>query len=57
MSIAAESQYNGLPLFVIKATPDDKFPFKFGVKKAELILRHLDDLKAFIRKHAGGVPA
>jgi len=57
MSMVTESEYNGQPLLVLKNMPDDKFPFQFGLKKAELILRHMEDVKAFVRKYAGRVAA
>jgi hypothetical protein len=51
MSEVSESEYKGNPMMVIKSTPDDKFPFQFGVKKAKLVLAHVEDIKAFIAKH------
>jgi hypothetical protein len=38
-------------MIVIKSTPEDKFPFQFGVKKAKLILAHIEDIKKFVAKH------
>ena len=51
MSEVSESEFKGNPMIVIKSTPDDKFPFQFGVKKAKLVLAHVEDIKAFIAKH------
>ena len=51
MSEASESEFKGNPMLVLKATPDDKFPFQFGLKKAKLIIAHVDDIKRFIEKH------
>lgn len=51
MSEASESEYKGNPMMVLKATPDDKFPFQFGLKKAKLIMAHVDDIKRFVEKH------
>ena len=51
MSEASESEFKGNPMLVLKAMPDDKFPFQFGLKKAKLIMAHLDDIKRFIEKH------
>ncbi len=53
MSEVSESEYKGNPMIVIKANADDKFPFQFGVKKAKLVLAHIDDIKKFIEKHGG----
>ena len=51
MSELSESEYKGKPILVIKAMPDDKFPFQFGVKKAKLVLAHIEDIKKFVEKH------
>ncbi|MEO5657603.1 MAG: hypothetical protein ABIO65_03350 [Nitrospiria bacterium] len=48
---ANESEYKGNPMIVLTQGPEDKFPFQFGLKKAKLILEHLDDIKQFIAKH------
>lgn len=53
MSEVSESEYKGNPMIVIKATPEDKFPFQFGVKKAKLVLAHIEDIKKFVAKHGG----
>ncbi|MCX5781847.1 MAG: hypothetical protein NT145_03970 [Elusimicrobia bacterium] len=51
MSIASESEYKGNPMFVIKNTEEDKFPFQFGLKKAKLILENVENIKKFVEKH------
>ena len=53
MSEASEAEYKGKPILVIKSLPDDKFPFQFGIKKAKLILEHVEDIKKFVEKHGG----
>jgi len=30
---------------------DDVFGFKFGLKKAQMILTHIDEIRAFVEKH------
>jgi hypothetical protein len=51
MSEVSESEYKGSPILVIKSTTEDKFPFQFGVKKAKLVLAHIEDIKKFVEKH------
>jgi hypothetical protein len=51
MSEVSESEYKGNPMIVIRSTAEDKFPFQFGVKKARLILAHIEDIKKFVEKH------
>lgn len=53
MSEVSESEYKGNPMIVIKSTAEDKFPFQFGVKKAKLVLAHVEDIKKFVAKHGG----
>ena len=56
MSEVRESEYNGKPLVELLREPGDKMGFKFGLKKAQLIVEHIDDIKSFVAKH-GKVPA
>ena len=51
MAIVEEAEYKGNPMIVRKNTPDDRFPFQFGLKKAKLMLEHIEDIKKFIAKH------
>ena len=51
MSEVSESEYKGNPMIVLKSTAEDKFPFQFGLKKAKLVVAHIDDIKKFIEKH------
>ncbi len=51
MSVAKESEYNGKPLLGLHRNSDDPLGFKFGLRKAQLILAHIDDIKAFVEKH------
>jgi len=52
MMPATESEFKGNPMIVLTQGPEDKFPFQFGLKKAKLILEHLDDIKQFVTKHS-----
>lgn len=52
MSQASESEFKGNPMIVLSQGPDDKFPFQFGLKKAKLILEHVEDIRSFIEKHS-----
>ena len=51
MAIVEESEYKGSPVLVLKNTEEDRYPFTFGVKKAKLMLEHLDDIKKFVAKN------
>lgn len=52
MSEVRETDYNGSPLFGLYRDADDKFGFKFGVRKAQMIVEHIDAIKAFVEKYA-----
>lgn len=51
MSELLEGDYQGSAMLIIRQTPQDKFPFQFGVKKARLMLEHLEAIKAWVAKH------
>ena len=51
MAIVEESEYKGNPVLVLKNTEEDRFPFSFGLKKAKLIVEHIEDVKKFVAKH------
>lgn len=48
---ATESEFKGNPLLVLSREEDDKFPFQFGLKKAKLIIEHIDAIKQFVEKY------
>jgi len=52
MSEAHESEYKGSPVLVLSQGPDDRFPFSFGLRKARLILEHIEDIKQFVAKYS-----
>lgn len=51
---SSESEYKGNPMLVLTTGPEDKFPFQFGLRKARLIIEHIEDIKKFVQKHGGG---
>ncbi len=51
MCPATESEFKGSPMLVLSQGTDDRFPFQFGLKKAKLILEHLEAIKGFVEKH------
>lgn len=51
MSIAEESEFKGNPVLILKNDPEDRYPFTFGVKKAKLMLEHIEDIKQFVSKN------
>lgn len=50
MGFVEEAEYKGNALIVLKNTEDDKYPFSFGLKKAKLVLEHIEDIRKFVEK-------
>jgi hypothetical protein len=44
-------EYNGNPVIAIKRDASDNYPFRFGLRKAELIIDNIDEIKKFIKEH------
>lgn len=51
MDEVIEGSYNGKAMLIIKREVGEKFPFQFGVKKAKLILDHIDEISLFYTKY------
>jgi len=57
---ATIGSYKGQPTISLPMDDGGKYPFTFGMKKAAAILRHIDDIRAFIERqdeHAQTVAA
>ncbi len=48
---AEEDNYNGNPVIVLKRDETDTYPFRFGVRKAELVIENIEEIKKFVKKH------
>ena len=46
------SEYNGNPVLTLKRDENDNYPFRFGVRKAQLIIEHIDDIKKFVKENS-----
>jgi hypothetical protein len=53
MAIIERSEFKGRPMLVIKRSEDDKYPFSFGLAKAQLILENLEEIKKFVAENQG----
>lgn len=45
-----EGDYRGHRMLIMRLTPQDRFPFQIGVRKARLIVKHFEAIKAFAEK-------
>jgi len=52
MGVVSEAEYEGNPILILKNSEEDKYPFRFGLKKARLMLEHVEDIKEFVKKHS-----
>ena len=52
-SEVSEGEYQGNKMLIIKTMPNDRFPFQMGLKKAQPIVKHIEDIRAFVSKHNG----
>jgi hypothetical protein len=44
-------EYNGNPVIVLKRDENDAYPFRFGLRKAQLIVDNIDEIKKFVDKN------
>jgi hypothetical protein len=50
MAIVEESEYKGNPMLVLRRSPEDRYPFQFGLSKAKLVLEAVEEIKAWVAK-------
>jgi hypothetical protein len=50
MAVVEESEYKGNPMIVLRRSPEDRYPFQFGLSKAKLVLDAVEEIKAWVTK-------
>jgi hypothetical protein len=45
--IVSIGEFKGKPVLTFKRTEDDKFPFSIGVRKAQVVLQHVQEIQSF----------
>ena len=45
-------EYNGNPVIILKRDENDNHPFRFGVRKAQIIIEHIEDIKKFVKENS-----
>lgn len=50
MGIVEFDEYKGRELMVLKGGETDRYPFKFGLKKAKLMVEHIDDIRKWVEE-------
>lgn len=48
MGIISFEEYKDKPLMVIAGGETDRYPFKFGLKKAKLVIEHIEDIRKWV---------
>jgi len=48
--VSERSEYKGSPMIKLMRDETDRYPFQFGVRKAQLILENIDDIKQFVEE-------
>lgn len=44
-------EYKGNKMISLMEKEEDRFPFTFGVKKAKLILAHIEEIRKFVDEY------
>jgi len=45
------SEFKGKPVIILKRDENDKYPFAFGLSKAQLIIDNLEEIKKFLAEN------
>ena len=45
-------EYNGNPVIILKRDENDNYPFRFGLRKAQLVLDNIEDIKKFVKENS-----
>jgi len=51
MSVVSVNEFKGHKILEISNGPDDKYPFRFGLKKAEMVLEHREEIEKFVKEN------
>jgi len=47
------TEFKGHKMIQFKESVDDKYGLSFGLKKAKIILEHIEDIKKFVEENGG----
>jgi hypothetical protein len=47
-----KAEFKGKPILVLKRNEEDRYPFYFGLSKAQLILEHIEAIKKFVEENS-----
>lgn len=46
-----KTEFKGKPVLILKRNAEDKYPFSFGLSKAQLILDNIEEIKKFVQEN------
>lgn len=46
--VAEITEFKGNPIISLKKDEEDKYGLTFGIRKAKLVIEHIDDIKDFV---------
>ena len=50
MAVVEESEFKGNPMIVLRRSPEDRYPFQFGLSKAKLVVDAIEEIKSWVEK-------
>jgi len=45
------SDYKGNKIIILKRDENDRYPFRFGLSKAKLLLEHMEGIRKFVEEN------
>ena len=49
--VATTGEYKGNKTITLGRDENDRYPFTFGVKKAKMVLEHIEEIKKFVEEN------
>ncbi len=50
--LVSTGKFKGRPMLYLRKTPEDQYPFQFGLAKAKLILDNFEAIEDFVKKNS-----
>jgi len=50
MAVIEEREFKGNPMIALRRSPEDRYPFQFGLSKAKLVVEAIEDIKIWVEK-------
>jgi hypothetical protein len=50
MAVVEEAEYKGNPMIVLRRSPEDRYPFQFGLSKAKLVVDAIEEIRVWVKK-------